>query len=60
MLTILSAYVCLHGVCTQVTIPTPASLDAQSCEHQGYWLSASYVSSRWRVVGYECSNGRMS
>lgn len=58
MATILTAYVCLKGICLATTIPTPISLTVEACIHEG-WDIAQHAT-RWRVVYAECEQGRYS
>jgi hypothetical protein len=58
MITILSAVICLKGLCYQVTVPTPTTLELQSCVHFGDSFAKRFVDPRWTVKRYECEPGR--
>lgn len=57
MVTILSAVLCLHHFCIQVTIPTPISLTEGACQQFGYVTAAEYAPKHWRVLGHYCEKG---
>jgi hypothetical protein len=58
MITILSALICLKAVCYQVTVPTPISLEMDSCVHVGELLAKRFVDPRWSVKAIDCRAGR--
>jgi hypothetical protein len=58
MITILSALICLKGVCYQVTVPTPVTLEMDSCVHVGSSMARQFVDPRWSIKEIECHPGR--
>ena len=58
MITILSALVCLKAVCYQVTVPTPTTMEMDSCMHAGGILARQFIGRRWTVKEIECQAGR--
>jgi hypothetical protein len=58
MITILSALICLRGACYHVTVPTPVTLEMQSCVQVGDVLARKFVDRRWSVKQIDCQAGR--
>lgn len=58
MITILSALICLKGVCYQVTVPTPVTLEMASCVYVGSSIARQFVDRRWSIKEVECHPGR--
>lgn len=57
MITILSAVICLHHFCTEVIIPTPATLTPAYCANTGHFMALQHAPKNWRVVGVFCIQG---
>jgi hypothetical protein len=58
MITILTAVICLHGVCYSAVIPTPVSYEMTTCVHFGASMAAQYAPRNWSIKGYQCTPGR--
>jgi hypothetical protein len=58
MITILSALICLKGVCYQVTVPTPITLEMKSCTYVGVNIARQFVDPRWSIKEIECRPAR--
>jgi hypothetical protein len=58
MIAILSAIICLKGLCYEVTVPTPITLEMQACVHTGEFFARKFVDQRWSVKEIECRAGR--
>ena len=58
MITILSALICLKGMCYQVTVPAPATLQMESCAYVGATIARQFVDRRWSIKEVECHSGR--
>lgn len=57
MVTILSAVICLHHLCTVIIVPTPVSYTEGTCHQFGYVTAAEYAPRNWRVIGHYCEKG---
>lgn len=57
MVTILMAVICLHTMCTSITVPTAVNFSNEECTHFGYVRAAEYAPRYWRVVGVYCVPG---
>lgn len=58
MVTILVAVICLHTMCTSITVPTLVNFSPYECSHFGYFKAVEFAPKNWRVASVECVNGR--
>ena len=56
MITILTAFICLRGVCMEVSVPTPIAFKCDDSPYYEQYLKANYPN--WRFRLYKCEEGR--
>ena len=56
MVTILSVYLCIRGMCIETYVPTPVTFACDNPEYHERFIAANYP--RWTYEGCHCIGGR--
>jgi hypothetical protein len=56
MVTILSVYLCIRGMCIETYVPTPITFACDNPQYHEHFIVENYP--RWTYEGYHCIGGR--